>query len=121
MTAEHNDSPEWRVFLFRLHRSGRRWDQRANEVDWEASAVGAGVRFRAVLFGASAWYAPGPVTVTAEEDLEDPAWSVFPEGESRVPTMTGHVGGPLSRGDQYNLPVTDEIVGGVIRDAGAAG
>jgi hypothetical protein len=121
MAQEPAGAPEWRAFVFRLHRTGRQWDQRADEVDWEESAVGTGAKFRAVLLGASGWYAPGPVTVTAEEDLDDPVWSVFAEGESKVPIMTGHVGGPLRQGEQYDLPVANEVVGGVRRDAGAAG
>jgi hypothetical protein len=54
------------------------WDKRPDEVDWDAAAVGSPVRFRAVQFGTIAWYARGPVTVTAAENLEKPAWTVWP-------------------------------------------
>jgi hypothetical protein len=107
---------ELREYVFRLHRSGRPWDKRPDEVDWEATAVGSPVRFRAVQFGASAWYAQGPVSVSAPEALDDPAWTVWPaDAADEAPTMTGDVGHPLAAGDQFALPVTGVIVGGVAR------
>jgi hypothetical protein len=102
-----------RKYVFRLHRAGRPWDKRPDEVDWDAAAVGSPVRFRAVQFGTSAWYARGPVTVTAAENLEKPAWTVWPaDAVEESPTMTGDVGHALAKGDEFALPVTGVIVGG---------
>jgi hypothetical protein len=107
---------ELREYVFRLHRSGRPWDTRPDEVDWEVTAVGSPVRFKAVHFGNSAWYAPGAVTITAPEDLENPAWTVWPvDAVEESPTMTGDVGHALTKGDEFVLPVTGVIVGGVPR------
>lgn len=67
-------------------------------------------------FGQSAWYAPGPVTVSAPEALEHAAWTVWPaDTAEESPTMTGDVGYPLAPGDEFALPVTGVIVGGVAR------
>jgi hypothetical protein len=104
---------EW---LFQLHSEGRPWDKRADEVEWSASAVGTPVRFIAVQVGVSGWYAKGPVTITAPRDLEDPAWTVSRGSDYRVPIMTGRVGRNLAKGDTFDLPVTDGIVGNVPRD-----
>lgn len=105
-----------REYVFRLHRAGRPWDKRPDEVDWDATAVGSPVRFRTVQFGTSAWYARGPVTVTAAENLEKPAWTVWPaDAVEEWPTMTGDVGHALAKGDEFALPVTGVIVGGVAR------
>lgn len=108
-------------YVFRLHRSGRPWDERPDEVDWKATAVGSPVGFRAVQFGTSAWYAPGPVTITAPEDLENPAWTVWrADAVEKSPTMTGDVGHPLAKGDEFALPVTGVMVGGVPRRGASA-
>jgi hypothetical protein len=114
VSTEH----ELREYLFRLHRSGRPWDERPDEVDWGATAVGGPVRFRAVQFGSSAWYAPGPVVITASEALQNPAWTVWRDDSADdSPTMTGDVGHALARGEEFALPVTGVIVGGVPRAA----
>jgi hypothetical protein len=107
---------EQRAYFFRLHRSGRPWDNRPDEVDWDATAVGTPVRFSAIQFGESAWYARRAVTVTASEALKNPAWTVWSaEANEYLPTMTGDVGRPLEKGEQFALPVTGVLVGGVAR------
>lgn len=103
-----------RGYVFRLHRSGRPWDERPDEVNWEAIAVGQPVKFIAVQFGRTGWYAQGPVTVTAPETLDRAAWTVWATDED-WPTMTGEVGHPLAAGERFDLPVTGTIVGGVPR------
>jgi len=105
--------PEVNEFVLRLHRSGRPWDKRADEVDWDETAVGRPVPFGAVQFGTSAWYATGPVTITATEPLTEPAWTVSRPGET--PTIIGDVGHALAEGETFTLPVTDVIIGGVKR------
>jgi hypothetical protein len=112
--AAHRPTSDRREYMFRLHRSGRPWDKRPDEVDWEATAVGQPVKFIAVQFGASAWYAPGPVTVTAPEALENPAWTVQAADEA-TPTMTGQVGHRLVAGGRFDLPVTGMLVGAILR------
>ena len=107
--------PEVREYIFRLHRSGRPWDKRGDEVDWDSIAVGAPVRFTAVQFGQSAWYAQGPVTVRALESFEDAGWTVSAD-TAEVPVLVGNVGRPLTKGEEFALPVTDTIVGGVLRE-----
>ncbi len=103
-------------WVFQLHREGRPWDKLPAEVDWGLSVVGPSVWFSAVQFGASAWQAVGsPVVIRATEALDDPAWSVSRAGDAE-PTMTGKVGGPLADGEEFALPVTDWVVGGVKRD-----
>jgi hypothetical protein len=104
--------PRVTQWLFQLHRSGRPWDKRADEVDWAATAVGNPVQFEAVQFGHGAWYARGPVAVVAAEDLDDPAWTVS-RSQGGIPLMTGRVDHALVKGQTFALPVTDGIVGGV--------
>lgn len=109
-----SEEPEVREYVFQLHRSGRPWDKRADEVDWAATAVGERVRFAAVHFGQGAWYAKGPVVVKAPEALSDAGWTVSPLGRvGDVPTITGNVGRALAEGEEFALPVTDVIVGGI--------
>jgi hypothetical protein len=111
-----NEEPVVRHYVFQLHHSAQPWGKRADEVDWAATAVGEPIRFTAVLFGRGAWYAKGPVIATASEDLADAGWTVFLEGEVEAPTIAGHVGRTLSEGDEFTLPITDVIVGGMSRD-----
>ena len=56
-------------YLFQLHSSGLTGDERVDAVNWAGTAVGPPVRFNAVRFGESAWYASGPVSVKAREAL----------------------------------------------------
>jgi hypothetical protein len=106
------DQPKATEWLFQLHRTGRPWDKKADEVDWEESAVGEAVRFTAIRFGTGAWYAQGPVVIKAPEPLADPAWTVSSRiGET--PLMSGRVGHALAEAEEFILPVTDAIVGGV--------
>ena len=109
--------PQVTQWVFQLHREGRPWDRRPEEVDWGLSAVGAPVWFSALQFGASAWQAlESPVVIRATEALDDPAWSVSRAGDTE-PTMTGKVGRPLADGHEFALPVAEwRIVGGVKRD-----
>lgn len=109
--------PQVTQWVFQLHREGRPWDKRPDEVDWGLSAVGPPVRFPALQFGASAWLAlRSPVVIRATEPLDDPAWSVSRAGDAE-PAMTGNVGRPLADGEEFALPVADwRIVGGVQRD-----
>lgn len=118
MVAEH----EYRIYTFRLHRSGRPWHMRPDEVDWAATQVGDPVPFQAVQFGRSAWYAQGPVTLVSAEALESPAWTVWPADEPAAegPTMTGEVGHALAAGESFELPATGMVVGGVPRRGGSA-
>lgn len=109
------DEPQIRRYYFRLHRSGRPWDKRADEVDWDETAIGDAVLFDAFHFGVSAWYARGPVTIAAPEDVPDGAWSVSTGAQDEPPLMVGKIGRPLSAGDEFALPVSDVIVGGVAR------
>lgn len=106
--------PEQREYVFQLHRSGRPWNKRPDEVDWNATAVGRPERFVAVQFGVSAWYARGPVTVTAPEAIEAPAWTVRATDET-TPTMSGEVGHRLGAGERFDLPVTGMLVGAIPR------
>lgn len=108
------EQPEVREYIFRLHRSGPPWGKRADEVDWDANAVGAPVRFNAALFGESGWYAQGPVTAKAPEALEEAGWTVT-AAVGGVPTIVGKVGRPLAEGEEFALPVTDVIVAGILR------
>ncbi len=63
----------------------------------------------------------GPVTVTAPETLEKPAWTVWATDEvGKAPTMTGEVGHRLAAGEKFDLPVTGMIVGAVPRRKEAA-
>lgn len=100
-----------REYIFRLHRSGRPWDKRADEVDWNATAVGEPVRFNAVQSGMT-WYAAGPVIVKAPESLADAGWTVLSR-PGEVPIFVGKVGRPLVAGEDFALPVTDAVIGGV--------
>jgi hypothetical protein len=105
---------EVREYIFRLHRSGPPWGKRADEVDWDANAVGEAVGFSAVLFGQGAWYATGPVVVKAAEALDDAGWTVS-TGVGQVPTIVGNVGRRLNQGEEFALPVTGTIVAGILR------
>jgi hypothetical protein len=107
--------------VFQLHSSGRPWDKSADAVDWVATAVGVPAHFLAVQFGHSAWYAKGPVTVLAPAALGAPGWTVSLVGREGTPIMIGTVGRPLAEGEEFTLPVTDLIVGGVPRDEHDAG
>ncbi len=78
--------PEEREYIFQLHRSGRPWDKRGDEVNWDAIAVGVPVPFKAVQFGISAWCATGPVVAKAPEALADAGWTVS-AGLGEVPIM----------------------------------
>lgn len=102
-----------REYTFRLHRSGAPWGKRADEIDWDDTAVGEAVNFKALHFGQSAWSALAPVTTTAPEALPDAAWSVA-AGIGDTPLFVGNVGHPLAKGEMFTLPVA--IVGGVTRD-----
>lgn len=114
-------APEYRIYSFQLHRSGRPWHMRPDEVDWAATQVGGPVSFQAVQFGRSAWYAQGPVTVVAAGALDSPAWTVWPAHEpAEGPAMTGEVGHALAAGDSFDLPVTGMIIGGVLRRGDSA-
>ena len=106
--------PKVTEWLFQLHRSGRPWDKRADEVDWAASAVGEPVKFTALQFGVSGWQARTPVVIAAAENLDNPAWTVSRPGDA-TPVMTGLVGRPLQRGEEFALPITDAVVGNVSR------
>lgn len=97
--------PNARQYRLQLHRTGRPWDRRAHEVDWDATAVGDPVGFTAVRSGPNAWTADGPVVIYAPEPLDDPAWALF-EGDEIVPLVTGQVGHPLGAGEGFELPVS---------------
>ena len=102
-------------YIFRLHRSGRTWPEPPAKVDWDATAIGAPAVFTAVLAGEGAWFAPGPVSVTAPEALGNPAWTVWSVDARGLPMLYGDVGHPLAEGQEFSLPVTGGWVGGVPR------
>ena len=116
------NEPENRIYTFRLHRSGRPWAKNVNEVDWSSTQVGSPVVFRAVQFGRSAWFTRGPVSATAPEDLEAPAWTVWTADElTDAPIFVGEVGHRLAEGETFDLPLTGVVNGGVPRRSSGQG
>lgn len=93
-----------REYVLQLHRSGMPWGKRADEVDWDETAVGEPVTFQAVHFGEGGWSALGPVSVAAAEALPDAAWSIS-AGARNAPLMVGYVGRPLAEGEEFCRPV----------------
>jgi hypothetical protein len=100
-------------YFFRLHRSGLTADKRVDTVNWAAIAVGEPVQFNAVQFGKSGWYASGPVVVKAPEALPNAGWTVS-TGRGEMPIIVGNVGRSLDQGEDFALPVTDTVIGGVL-------
>jgi hypothetical protein len=102
--------PEVREYVLRLHSAGMPWGKRADEVDWDETAVGDPVPFQAVHFGEGSWSALGPVAIAAAEALPDAAWTVS-TGAGEAPLIVGYVGRPLAKGEEFHRPVGMVTIG----------
>jgi hypothetical protein len=108
MGSAERDSPEVQraKFELRLHSSGRPWDVPAQDVDWDATAVGKPVQFEAVVIPAAGlWVPKGRVDIRSPVDLEMPTWTVRRSPQRRVPVAVGKVGWALAAGQSYSLPL----------------
>lgn len=103
-----------RTFIVTLHRTGRPPDKRADEVDWEASALGEAAQFRASEVCPGQWCIPGPIAVAAPDDLPAEAvWAIFEAERPKVPVIVGRVQDLVRHGDHVLVPITDVCLGGL--------
>ena len=94
------------------HFLGTSWEMRLTGLPWQS---GEPVRFNAVQFGKSAWYASGPVAITAPETLANAGWTVSTD-IGKAPIIVEPFGHPLAQGQDFALPVTGTVIGCVLRD-----
>jgi hypothetical protein len=102
---------ERRMFAVSIHRKGRPWDMRADEVDWAATAVGSPRLVEAKGDGRGRWWLPGPLWVETPEALtSQAAWALFEVENQQVPIATGPIGHDLVAGGRFQVPLSGWMV-----------